>query len=50
VGPTHLSGKQLISHVLLLHCDLLDGLMVLAVGPVVSVFAELAKSLDDLVL
>jgi hypothetical protein len=35
MGPTHISGKQLIYHLLLLHCDLSDGPMVLADGPVV---------------
>ena len=43
MGPIHLSGKQLISHLLLLHYDLLDGLMVLADGLMVSVFTELTK-------
>ena len=50
MGPIHLSGKQLISHLLLLHCDLSDGPMVLADGSVVSVYAKLTKSLDDLAL
>ena len=50
MGPIHLSGKPLISYLLMLHYDLLDGPMVLADGLVVSVFAELTKSLDDLVL
>ena len=45
MGPSPLSGKQLISHLLLLHYDMSDDLVVLADYPVVSIFAELTKSL-----